>query len=215
MSALKPINEFCPNRVKPSLLRDIKTEAILVFARTALERYFSALEETGIELILGSKEETEYVYTTLRELLVNLQDTVVNVNYLINVTQNAGKYALLQSLAKQEESLMRYYDIMAQKVRNHFDNQHAYLPELLVVCVIEEWILGEEKSMHLYPFLNEIDFLNLIAVFERNRKIFDKDELCKVSEILELSSSVVSKLKNYKYKTNTSRVSKTRKKKQR
>ena len=201
------------NRIKPSLLRDIKTEAVLVFARTALERYFKAIDETGIELVLGSKEETKYVYNTLKKLLTELQKCVINVNYLIDVTQSSSQYPLLRILAKQEESLMRYYDIMAQKVRAHFEDKHAYMPELLVVCVIEEWILGEEKSTHLYPFLNEIDFLEVIGVFETNRKFFEKDEVCKVSEILELSSKVVGKLKAYKYKTNITRVSKTRKKK--
>lgn len=215
MSAFNPIDTHCINRVKPSLLRDIKMEAILVFSRTALERYFATIDKSGIDLELTCEDETRYVYTILRELLGKLQESVVNVDYLIDVMQSANNYPLLKTLAKQEESLMRYYDIMAQQVRNHFEEEAAYLPELLVICVLEEWILGEEKSTHLYPFLDEIDFLELISVFERNRKYFEKDETCKVSEILELSFKVVEKLKNYKYKANKSRVSKTRKKKAR
>ncbi|MEA1981976.1 MAG: hypothetical protein U9N39_00380 [Campylobacterota bacterium] len=215
MSAVKPLNVYCENRIKPTLLRDIKTEAILVFTRTALERYFRAVDETGIELRLGSQEETTFVYSTLKKLLVELQKYVVNVDYLIDITQNAARYPLLKTIAKKEESLMKYYDVMAQQVRNHFNNQSAYLPEFLVVCVLEEWILGEEKSTHLYAFLNDIDLLGLMGVFETNRATYDKDELCKVSDILELSSKVVTKLKEYKYKTNNTRVSKTRKKKNR
>ena len=37
-------NINCTARIKPSLLRDVKTEALLVFVRTALERYFEQIE---------------------------------------------------------------------------------------------------------------------------------------------------------------------------
>lgn len=36
------MNEMsCKNRIKPLLLRDVKTEALLVFVRTTLEDYFN------------------------------------------------------------------------------------------------------------------------------------------------------------------------------
>ena len=34
----------CKNRVKPKLLRDIKTEALLVFIRTTLEQSFQQID---------------------------------------------------------------------------------------------------------------------------------------------------------------------------
>jgi hypothetical protein len=38
------MNEMsCKNRIKPLLLRDVKTEALLVFVRTTLEDYFIRL----------------------------------------------------------------------------------------------------------------------------------------------------------------------------
>ena len=35
----------CSNRIKPKLLRDIKTEALLAFIRTTLEEYFKELDK--------------------------------------------------------------------------------------------------------------------------------------------------------------------------
>lgn len=215
MSAIPTNNSIsnnCRKRIKPSLLRDVKTEALLVFARTALERYFRELDEADIETKIGSNEDIVYVYNRLRKLLTHLQESVVNVDYLINLVQNAQRHPGLKALSKQEEPLINYYDIMAQNVREYFKEKPAYLPEFLVICVLAEWILGEEKSTTIYPFLDDIDFLELIGKFEDNREHFYKDEECKISEIHELSFKIIEKLKKYKYKANKSRVSKTRRK---
>jgi len=207
------LSDNCKNRIKPSLLRDVKTEALLVFARTSLERYFSELGEVNMQNIMNSDEEFTYVYTTLGKLLTHLQECVVNVDYLINLAQVENKHPAFKVLSKQEEPLVNYYNIMAQKVRSHYDGKPAYLPELLVICVLSEWIQGEEKSTHIYPFLNDIDFLELIGKFEDHRKHFNKDNECKISEIHELSFKVTEKLKSCKYKVNKNRTSKARKKK--
>lgn len=204
------INNNCTKRIKPTLLRDVKTEALLVFARTALERYFRELDEADIETVLGRNEEVGYVYSTLRKLLIQLQECVVNVDYLIALAQSANRHPALKVLNRQEEPLIAYYNIMAQKVRDHYKEQPAYLPAFLVICVLAEWILGEERSTHIYPFLDEMDFLELIGKFEDNREHFYRDDECKISEIHELSFKIIEKLKNYKYKANKNRVSKTR-----
>ena len=206
------ISDNCTDRIKPSLLRDVKTEAWLVFARTALERYFARLDEAKLETTAADSEEIAYVYNTLKRLLTQLQTCVVNVDYLIDLSQNANRHPVLKTLSKQEEPLIAYYDIMAQKVRDHFQGRPTSLPTFLVISVLAEWILGEEKSTHIYPFLDNIDFLELIGKFEDNREHFNHDNECQISEIHELSFEIIEKLKNYKYKVNKKRVSKTRKK---
>ncbi len=216
MSAIPKNNltgSYCTNRIKPSLLRDVKTEALLVFARTALERYFSQLDKANMNTVAETDPEASYVYDTLKKFLGQLQESVVNADYLINVVHNANQHPAFKVLKKQEEPLMEYYDIMAQKVRSHFDGKFVYLPVFLVVSVLAEWVLGEEKSTHIYPFLDEVDFLELIGKFEDNRKHFYHDDKCKISEIHELSFKIIEKLKNHKYKATKNRVSKTRNKK--
>ncbi|WP_455757522.1 hypothetical protein [Sulfurimonas sp.] len=209
----KLINDNCKNRVKAVLLLDIKTEALLVFARTALERYFAQIDEAKFIATVGTDNDTIYVYDTLRQLLVNLQESVVNVDYFIKLVQESKRSLQLRELAKYEDPLINYYDLMAETVAVYYKNKPAYLPEFLVICVLSHWILEEEKSTNLYPYLKDIDFLELISKFEDNRKHFEKNEECTINEIYEISSIVVEKLKNYKYKANKTRVSKTRKKK--
>lgn len=215
MSALPKkhlITNNCTNRIKPSLLRDVKTEAILVFARTALERYFKQLDTESSLANITTDEDSVYVYETLKSLLVNLQENVVNVDYLITLVQYEQVSPQARLLKKQEEPLMEYYNCMAQQVKNHFNDDLVYLPAFLVITVLAEWTLGQEKSTSIYPFLDEIDFLELMASFEKRRESFANNDSCHVSDIHELSLNVVERLKNFKYKINKKRVSKTRKK---
>ena len=210
------INSFlkdnCKNRVKPVILRDVKTEALLVFARTALERYFFQVEESEYDLSVGMKADTEYVYDTLKTLRDKLQESVVNVDYLMTLAKYADKYPHLKRLAKYEEPLRDYYNAMAQKVSSHFSNKPSFIPEFLVICVLSHWILEEEKSVDLYPFLKEIDFTLLIDKFETNREYFEQNDNGIIEDIHNVSVRIVEKLKEKKYKANTGRVSKTRKK---
>jgi hypothetical protein len=206
------VSNNCKNRIKPTMLSVVKTEALLVFARTALERFFQHINENKLHPKVGTKEETEYVYNTLRDLNTKLQEVVVNADYLINLVQSAKKYPELRSIAKIEEPLMNYYDAMAQQVAIYFDKRPAYIPEFLVICMLNHWIFEEEKDISLYPFLKDVDFEKLIYIFEMNRKEFIKDDLCIISDIFEISSVTIEKLKSTKYKVNKDRVSKTRKK---
>lgn len=209
----KLINDNCKNRVKPVVLMDVKTEALLVFARTALERYFAQIDDAQYKPVVGTDNDTEYVYGTLRNLLVDLQDSVVNVDYFMKLTQESKKSPQLRELAKYEDPLISYYDVMADEVAKFYTQRPAYLPEYLIICTLAHWILEEEKSINLYPFLKDIDFLDLMSKFETNRKSFERDTLCVISEIHDVSFKIIEKLKNKKYKVAEKRVSKTRKKK--
>jgi len=206
-------NNYCKNRIKPTMLSGVKTEALLVFARTALERYFTHIKELKYTPIVGNEEDTLYVYNTLKELKNHLQECVVNADYLISIVQGAKVDLELRKLAKFEEPLINYYDAMAHRVSSHYSRKPAYIPEFLVICVLSNWIVEEEKSINLFPFLKDIDFELLISKFELNRESFKKADECIISDILNVSSVIVEKLKNTKYKVNKERVSKTRKKK--
>jgi hypothetical protein len=74
----------CKHRVKPKLLRDIKTEALLVFIRTILEQNFYETENAiGYSFILVSNEDNLFIHDNLKKLLLQLKNTVVSSLYLI------------------------------------------------------------------------------------------------------------------------------------
>lgn len=203
----------CTQRVKPSLLRDVKTEALLVFSRTALERYFDQIDAQGGYPKLGSEEDTRFVYETLRRLRDQLQFHVVNVDYLIVAVKGAENYPQFRLIGKYEEPLVWYYNVMAKRIVSYFSDTTSFIPEFLIVCMLNHWIHEEEKSIHWYPFLKEIDFATLIDVFESNREIIEQHKEGVISELFNVAISMVEKLKTEKYKANTQRVSKVRSKK--
>jgi len=212
---LKVIQDNCTKkRIKPRLLRDVKTEALLVFSRTALERFFQRVDANDWQPIVGTDDDTIYIYDTLRDLKDKLQECVVNVDYLMNLVQSSKKHPELRSLAKFEEPLITYYDVMAKKVEiNIPTDQVWWIPELIVVCTLSHWIIEEEKSILLYPFLNDIDYNKLIEKFEIYGQGLEKDKKSIIVNMHKISAEIIEKLQNTRYKVNKQRVSKTRKNK--
>lgn len=205
------INPNCPNRIKPKLLREIKTEALLVFIRTTLEQSFKQIQKDGFLFQLGSDADNELVYNTLKDLLEKLQDTVINSSYLISLISNSHKSSFFKTMAKKEEPLMHYYDSVVKGIEAKLTNGKQWIPELVVISLLSEWIIEEEKSVYLYPFLADIDYLTLINKYDEIKTTLDDEKKEVVMEMYRLSSDLVQRLKTSSYKINTHRKSKKKK----
>ena len=191
---------ICKNRIKPLLLRDVKTEALLVFVRTTLEDYFRQIENESYYFGLGSKEDNQFVYNELKKLLEKLQDTVINSSYLRSLIENAPKHPSLKVLAKREEPLMVYYDSLVKTIERLLTNGNSWIPELIVIALLSEWIIEEEKSTYFYPFLNDINYLDLLSRYDNAKIGLDKEKKEIMLNMYKISSTLIEKLKNTKYK---------------
>lgn len=191
---------ICKNRINPLLLRDIKTEALLVFIRTTLEDYFRQIENESYYFGLGSKEDNQFIYNELKKLLEKLQDTVINSSYLRSLIENAPKYPSLKVLAKREEPLMVYYDSLVKTIERLLTNGNSWIPELIVIALLSEWIIEEEKSTYFYPFLNDINYLDLLSRYDNAKIGLDKEKKEIMLNMYKISSTLIEKLKNTKYK---------------
>lgn len=199
-------NNFkCSRRIKPLLLRDIKTEALLVFIRTTLEDSFSQIEQNGYNFKMQTKEDNEFLYSSLKTLLLELQETVVNSLYLRSLIANANKTPSLKLLAKKEEPLMVYYDALVKAIESKLKDGTKWIPEMMVLSLLSEWIIEEEKSLHLYPFLAKVDYLRLLNLYEEIKTDSTDEEKDTIMNMYRLSSHLISKLKNSNYKINKSR----------
>lgn len=195
----------CKNRVKPKLLRDIKTEALLVFIRTTLEQSFQQIDNVGYNFRLGNDEDNEVVYSSLKALLEQLQDTVINSTYLRSLIENAHKNATLKLLAKKEEPLMIYYDTLVKTIEVCLPNGSSWIPELVVVSLLSEWIIEEEKTAYFYPYLKDMNYLDLINRYDNSKKDLDNEKKDIMMDMYKLSSKLIEKLKKVEYKINTTR----------
>ena len=205
------INPNCPNRIKPKLLREVKTEALLVFIRTTLEQSFHQIDTQGYQFLIGSDEESDYVYDILRKLLKQLQECVINSTYLRSVISNSDKNQFFKILAKKEEPLMQYYDSIIKGIEINLSNGTSWIPELVVISMLSEWIMEEEKSVYLYPFLANIDYSDLINKYDKSKVTLDEDKKEVIMNMYRISSDIISRLKKSTYKVNQQRKSKRKK----
>ena len=201
----------CKNRVKPKLLRDIKTEALLVFIRTTLEQSFYQIDNIGYSFELGNDKDKELVYSSLKKLLEQLQDTVINSTYLRSLIENSHKNATLKLLAKKEEPLMIYYDTLIKTIEVCLPNGSSWIPELVVISLLSEWIIEEEKTAYFYPYLKDMNYLDLINRYDNSKKDLDNEKKDIMMDMYKLSSKLIEKLKKVEYKVNTTRKKTKRK----
>lgn len=194
---------ICRNRVKPKLLRDIKTEALLVFVRTTLEDYFYQIEKGSCFFKLSNEEDMKYVYNNLRKLLDYLEDSVINSSYLRSLIENANKNASLRLLAKKEVHLMVYYDSLVKSIERQLPNGTFWIPELIVICLLSEWIVEEEKSIYFYPFLKDFDYIDLINRYEVIKKDLEVDKKEVILNMFIISTKLIEKLKKVDFKFNS------------
>lgn len=205
------INSNCPNRIRPKLLREVKTEALLVFIRTTLEHSFHEIDTKGYQFLIGSNEDNEYIYLTLRNILKNLQNCVVNSSYLRSLINNSDKNQVLKILAKKEEPLMIYYDSIIKGIEINLKSGSSWIPELVVISLLSEWIMEEEKSVSLYPFLSDIDYLDLINRYDMSKPTLPEDKKEVLINMYKISSNLIERLKMATYKINRSRKTKRKK----
>lgn len=199
------INMFCKNRIKPKLLREQKTEALLVFIRTTLEQYFQDIEQNSINLTIGTIENTQYIHNILKTLLENLQECVVNSTYLRSLLQNSQKDYSLQMILKKEEPLMVYYDSIVKGIGTYLPYGSKWIPELMVLSLLSEWILEEQRSVYLYPFLKDIDYIHLIEKYDVAKLSSEEEEKEIIMNMYLLSTKLIKNLKNTTYKINPTR----------
>lgn len=208
------IKPNCPNRIKPKLLREQKTEALLVFIRTTLEQHFKIIDNENIsQPEFGSKEDTEYIYKELHKLLENLKNCVVNSSYLQSLIANSGKSKVLSMLALREKPMMVYYDSIAKGIERNLPSGSSWIPELMVVCLLSQWVIEEEKSTYLYPFLNDINYLDIIERFDKAKldETHSKKEV--VMNMYKLSIVLIENLKKCSYSSTSKSVKKRKKRK--
>jgi hypothetical protein len=136
----------------------------------------------------------------LKKLLEKLQDTVINSSYLRSLIENAPKHPSLKVLAKREEPLMVYYDSLVKTIERLLKDGNSWIPELIVIALLSEWIIEEEKSTYFYPFLNDINYLDLLSRYDNAKIGLDKDKKEIMLNMYKISSTLIEKLKNTKYK---------------
>jgi hypothetical protein len=100
---------------------------------------------------------------------------------------------------------MVYYDSLVKGLERNLNNGQKWMPEFMVICLLSEWIIEEEKSVYLYPFLENINYLSLFNIYEKTKLISFIENKAIIMNMYKISSNLISNLKKCSYKINTKR----------
>ena len=128
------------------------------------ESKFSRVFKELSALKIAQKTHEQFVKEYLRDTL-----------FFYNAS-DATKHPSLKALAKKEEPLMVYYDSLVKTIERLLTYGSSWIPELIVIALLSEWIIEEEKSTYFYPFLKEIDYLDLINRYDNSKIGLDKEK---------------------------------------
>ncbi|MCK9336820.1 MAG: hypothetical protein M0P43_03200 [Arcobacteraceae bacterium] len=192
-----------PNRIKPLLLRDVKTEALLVFIRTTLEQFFRDIDSGAISIQIGSQDDQSEIYNILKTLLSNLQDTIISSSTLRQFANTPKQNSAMIYLIKKELPLLHYYDSIVRQIEISLKSGENWIPEQLVIALLSEWILEEEKSIDIFPYLKQIDYIQLLSKYDSTRlevkQAGNIHNALVISNMYKVATELIEKLKKTKY----------------
>jgi hypothetical protein len=101
--------------------------------------------------------------------------------------------------------LMIYYDSIVKEIEKLLKNGSFWIPELVVICLLSEWVIEEEKSTYFYPYLKYFDYLALLNCYDNTKINLDNEKKEIVISMYKISSKLIDRLKKTEYKINTTR----------
>ena len=200
-------------QIKIKLLRDIKTDALLIYIKTVIEELLENIKKGSYKIDLGNDEFNLEIEENIKILNSHLSKTIINAYELKAFMSYSQIKTKNSKLLPNDEALVFYYNSIVKQIETSLQEGDIWIPEQIILSLLSEWILEENKSLTLYPFLNDIDYLKLLSHYENARNNEKKNSLREnVIEMYKISSSMIKRLKNSKYRVDTSRKSKKRNK---
>ena len=192
-----------PAQICIKLLRDIKTDALLIYIKTVIEEVLENIKNETYKIDLGYENFNKKIEENIIELNIKLDKTIINAYELKSFMAYQQMKQTNHKLLPNDEALVFYYNTIVKQIETQLKEGELWIPEQIILALLSEWVLEEEKSTIFYTFLNDFDYLRLLSYYETTRNN-EKD--------INLKENIIKRLKNSKYKINSSRKSKMRKK---
>jgi hypothetical protein len=200
-------------QIKLKLLRDFKTDALLIYIKTVIEELLENIKKETYKIDLGNDEFNLEIEESIKTLNSHLSKNIINAYELKAFMSFSQIKTKKNKLLPNDEALVFYYNSIVKQIELQLQEGDIWIPEQIVLSLLSEWILEENKSVVLYPFLNEINYLKLLGYYEIARNSEKKNTLREnIINMYKISSSMIKRLKNSKYRVDSSRKSKKRSK---
>ena len=200
-------------QIKIKLLRDIKTDALLIYIKTVIEELLLNIENESYKIDLGKTEFNGEIEKNIQQLNSNLSKSIINAYQLKTFIAIQQAKQNNRKLLPNDAALIFYYNALVKQIESNLQEGDKRIPEQIILSLLSEWILEEGKSIYFYPFLKEIDYINLLGFYETARNNEKNPNLREnINSMYKISSAMIQRLKNSKYKIDSSRKSKKRNK---
>ena len=202
-----------PAQICIKLLRDIKTDALLIYIKTVIEELLENIKNETYKVDLGYENFNKEIEENIIELNIKLDKTIINAYELKSFMAYQQMKQTNHKLLPNDEALVFYYNTIVKQIETQLKEGELWIPEQIVLALLSEWVLEEEKSTIFYTFLNDFDYLRLLSYYEtarNNEKNINLRE--NIIRMYQISSSMIKRLKKLKNKINSSRKSKKKKK---
>ncbi len=185
-------------RLKPKFLREIKSEALLVFCKQLLMLNTDGLVIKAIFSEERFHKEADHIKKSIRKLTEQLGTHVIDQQYLDYLILNHRKKNL-HNIFTQELPLIYYSDVLFQTLKKQMKNKQKWVPEFLVFSLLSEWFIEENNSMQLFSFIKQYQYLEILSMYEKAALESDDKTKFTIKDMYNLSSSLVSNLKKAKF----------------
>jgi len=195
------------------LLRDIKTDALLIYIKTVIEELLQNVKDEKYKIELGYEAFNKEIEQNIIKLNEKLNSTIINAYQLKSFMAYQQTKQANHKLLPNDEALVFYYNTLVKQIETQLVEGELWIPEQIILALLSEWVLEEEKSIIFYSFLKEFDYVKLLGLYELARNNEKNPNLkSNIKKMYQISSLMIKKLKNSKYKINSTRKSKLRKK---
>lgn len=134
-------------QIKIKLLRDIKTDALLIYIKTVVEELLENIKKNDYKIDLGYEDFNKEIEENIRNLNNELSLTIINAYELkafISYQQFKNKN---NKLLPNDEALVFYYNALVKQIESHLIEGALWIPEQIILSLLSEWILEEENVL--------------------------------------------------------------------
>mgnify|MGYP003527987934 CR=1 FL=1 len=189
-----------PAQICIKLLRDIKTDALLIYIKTVIEELLENIKNETYKVDLGYENFNKEIEENIIELNIKLDKTIINAYELKSFMAYQQMKQTNHKLLPNDEALVFYYNTIVKQIETQLKEGELWIPEQIVLALLSEWVLEEEKSTIFYTFLNDFDYLRLLSYYETARNNEKNINLRNnILKMYQISSSMIKRLKNSKY----------------
>ena len=141
-----------PAQICIKLLRDIKTDALLIYIKTVIEELLENIKNETYKVDLGYENFNKEIEENIIELNIKLDKTIINAYELKSFMAYQQMKQTNHKLLPNDEALVFYYNTIVKQIETQLKEGELWIPEQIVLALLSEWVLEEEKSTIFYTF---------------------------------------------------------------